>query len=136
MDTSTPTEGVILLDVPEGGGSFEHTILERLGHPVVVCNGPDVAKLCPLLGGAGCDRFEHARGIVFELDLDRPQHRAILTRYQELADPDVPIRIVVKPGQRERYEGTLDGAQLWDHEPTVADLDGFAAQVEAVARFG
>jgi hypothetical protein len=136
MDASQLTDGVILLDVPAGGGAFEHTVLERLGHPVTVCNGPVTATLCPLLGGAGCEWFEHARGIVFELDLDRPQHRAIITRYQELADPDTPIRVVVGPGQRERYEGTLAGVQLWDHQPTVADLDGFAAQVEAVDRFG
>jgi hypothetical protein len=136
MDTSTLTEGVVLLDVPDGVGSFEHTILERFGHPVVVCNGPDVAALCPLLGGSGCEKFEQAHGIVFELDLDRPQHRAIIERYQELASPDLPIRVVVQPGQRERYAKALTNVQLWDHEPSVADLDGFAAQIESVDRYG
>jgi hypothetical protein len=133
---ATLREGVVLLDVPEGGGSFEHSILERFGHPVEVCNGPEPASLCPLLGGSGCTKFEHARGIVFELDLDRPQHRAILDRYQELASTDVPIRVVVQPGQRERYDSVLNNVQLWDHEPSVADLDGFAAQIESLERFG
>jgi hypothetical protein len=29
------------------------------------------------------------------LDLDRPQHRAILRRYRDLARPEVPIRAIV-----------------------------------------
>ena len=43
---------------------------------------------------------DSAHGIVFLLDLDRPQHRAILRRYREVVRADVPIRAVVKPGQR------------------------------------
>ncbi|HET9442680.1 MAG TPA: hypothetical protein VFO65_05110, partial [Acidimicrobiales bacterium] len=111
-------------------------MLERLGHPVVTCGGPDVATLCPLLGGQGCDKFEEAHGIVFELDLDRPQHRAVLHRYAELAREDLPIRVVVRPEQAVRYAELLREVQWWDHSPTMADLDGFAAQVEAADRAG
>jgi hypothetical protein len=125
---------VVLLDVETGAGEFDRSILERLGHPVEMCHGPEVGSLCPILGGSGCERFESAHGVVFALDLDRPQHRAVLGRYQELAAEDVPIRVVVRRDQQERYADLLRGVQVWDHEPTVADLDGFAAQVEAADR--
>ena len=126
--------GVVLLDVLAGDGEFDRTMLERLGHPVITCEGPEVHELCPLLGGTGCPKFEQAHGIVFELDLDRGQHRAIVARYAALARDDLPIRVVVRPDQRERYAALLREVQVWDHEPTVADLDGFAAQVEASDR--
>ena len=126
---------VVLLDVEPGAGEFDRDILERIGHPVTVCNGPAVKSLCPLLGGEGCPKFEHAHGIVFALDLDRPQHRAILDRYRGVSRDDMPIRVVVTPEQAGRYAALLSRVQVWTHEPTVADLDGFAAQVEAVDRF-
>jgi len=128
------TGGVVLLDVFGGGGAFDQSILERLGHPVIVCNGPEVNALCPLLGGAGCTKFDDAHGIVFELDLDRPQHRAILQRYHDLGRDDLPIRVVVTAAQQEQYAPLLEQVEVWDHMPTVADLDGFASLVEAVDR--
>lgn len=135
MNASTdPPRGVILLDVVHGSGAFDQSFLERLGHPVMLCHGPEAKTLCPLLAGDGCSKFEQARGIVFELDLDRPQHRAIVERYRDLAPDDVPIRIVVHADQRERYAELLSRVAVWDHEPTVAELDGFAAEVEAADR--
>jgi hypothetical protein len=135
MTTSADVAGgVVLLDVLAGQGDFDQSILERLGHPVLTCSGPEATALCPLLGGEGCPKFEQAHGIVFELDLDRPQHRAIVDRYRRLAREDVPIRVVVSADQQRRYEELLATVQVWDHEPTVADLDGFAAQVEATDR--
>ena len=134
---TTPTDatgGVILLDVLAGEGDFDRSILERLGHPVVMCAGPEADTLCPLLGGEGCPKFDQAHGIVFELDLDRPQHRAIVERYRQLAREDMPIRVVVRQDQQRRYADLLGTVQVWDHEPTVADLDGFASQVEATDR--
>jgi hypothetical protein len=127
--------GVVLLDVLVDETEFDRSILERLGHPVVTCSGPEVETLCPLLGGAGCEKFDRAHGIVFELDLDRPQHRAIVERYRRLARDDMPIRVVVRADQQERYADLLAAVQVWDHAPTVADLDGFASQVEAADRF-
>ena len=69
--------------------------------------------------------------MIFQLDLDRPQHRVILKRYQDVIADDVPIAAVVKPGQEELYADLLRGVQVWSEEPTVAELDGFAALVEA-----
>jgi hypothetical protein len=124
-----PQPGLILLD------DFDYEILERLGHPVVVCHGPGSERLCPLLTGEGCPMYEDAHGIAFELDLDREQHRAILAKYRELARPDLPIRVFVTPEQAARFADLLVDFEVWSHEPTVADLDGFAAEVEAADRF-
>jgi hypothetical protein len=127
-------EGVVLLDVSPGAGQqFEQELFEKIGHPALVCHGPHDGE-CPLLTGEGCEKFEAAHGIVFELDLDRPQHQAILTRYRALAREDLPIHVVVSPEQAQRYAEFLADVQVWTHLPTAADLDGFAAEVEAADR--
>jgi hypothetical protein len=77
---------------------------------------------------------DQAHGIVFALDLDRGQHRAILRRYREVTRPELPIRVVVRPGQRAQFADLLTEFEVWEHEPTVAELDGFAAGVEAAER--
>lgn len=124
--------GVVLLDVSPGvGEAFERSFLEKVGHPALVCHGPHEGELCPLLAGAGCADFEAAHGIVFELDLDRPQHRAIVARYRELGREGLPIRVVATPEQAEQHRALLAGVEVWTHPPTAADLDGFAAEVEA-----
>jgi hypothetical protein len=128
-------EGVVLLDVSPGdAGEFDRATLERMGHPVLVCHGPSEEVACPLLGGDGCPKFDQAHGIVFKLDLGRDQHRQIVRRYRQLARPDVPIRVLVAPADAERYGELFEHVELWGHEPNVADLDGFAAEVEAADR--
>jgi hypothetical protein len=129
MDES---QGTILIDITPGSGAeFDRSFLQRTGHEVIVCHGPDDGAVCPLLAGTGCDLVDRAHGIVFALDLDADQHRAILQRYHDVTGPEVPIRAVVRPGQRARYADLLDSFEVWEHEPTAADLDGFAAGVEA-----
>jgi hypothetical protein len=128
-------EGAVLLDVSPGDdGEFDRATLERMGHPVLVCHGPAAEAVCPLLGGDGCPKFDQAHGIVFKLDLGREQHRAIVRRYRQLARPDVPIRVLAAPGDVERDAELLQDVEIWSHEPNVADLDGFAAEVEAADR--
>ncbi len=127
--------GLILIDVaPGAGGEFDRSFLERTGHDVVVCHGPEHGEVCPLLAGTGCEMVDGAHGIVFALDLDRAQHRAILQRYRDVMRPEVPIRVVVRPGQRGKYAELLTEFQVWEQEPTAAELDGFAAGVEAADR--
>src|SRR5450631_360362 len=118
---SDAMEGMILLDVTAGTGEFDREMLQRLGHVVQVCHGPEHATLCPLLAGKGCDEFTQAHGVIFELDLDRPQHRAILRRYRELARADVPIRVVTSEQQARRYARELEGIEVVAHDSTVAD---------------
>jgi hypothetical protein len=129
--------GKILIDITPGDdGEFDRSFLERTGHEVVICHGPDAGALCPLLAGAGCEKVEGAHGIVFALDLDDAQHRQILRRYRKVVAPDVPIRAIVRPGQRSQYAELIEQFEVWEQEPTVADLDGFAAEAEAVDRAG
>lgn len=122
-------EGLIL-DVTPADGEFDRDFLERIGHPVLVCHGPERGHLCPILKG-GCTMVDAAHGIIFQVDLERPQHRAILKKYQEVVAADIPIVAVVRPGQRERYPELLAGVQTWEAEPAIRELDGFAAEVEA-----
>jgi hypothetical protein len=122
-------EGIIL-DVTPGSAVFEADFLERLGHPVLVCHGP-MHDVCPLLEDQSCEMLDSAHGIVFQLDLDRPDHRKILERYRRVLAADHPIRVVVQPGQDRAYAALLEGCQVWTHQPNAGELDGFAAQVEA-----
>ena len=127
--------GTILLDALAGPDEqFDVSFLERNEHPVIVCHGPAADTMCPLLAEGACAKYRAAHGIVFELDLDRAQHRAILARYREL-NADVPIRVVVRSDQAERYRDLISGVQVWTRTPNVADLDGFAAEVEAADRY-
>lgn len=127
--------GVVLLDaLADDDRDFDTSLFERWDHPVQVCAGPDAKSLCPLLGGTGCPKFDVAHGIVFKLDLDRPQHRAILRRYRAHGRDDLPIRVLCTAEQARRYASYLSDVEIWTHEPTTADLDGFAAEVEAVDR--
>ena len=122
-------EGLIL-DVTPAEGDFDRSFLEKLGHPVLICHGPEEGHTCPILLD-GCDMVDRAHGIIFQIDLERPQHRAILRRYQKVVAEDVPIVAVVREGQRQKYQELLAGVQVWEAEPTISDLDGFAAEVEA-----
>ena len=122
-------EGLIL-DVTPADGDFDRGFLEKLGHPVLVCHGPEEGHTCPILLD-GCDMVDRAHGIIFQIDLEREQHRAILERYQEVVADDIPIVAVVRKGQKSRFRELLSGVQIWEAEPTVSELDGFAAEVEA-----
>ena len=123
-------ERSVILDVTPGGGRFDARFLEAAGHPVLMCHGPDHGTVCPILKD-GCAMVEEAHGVVFQLDLDRPHHRAILKRYQEVLAEDVPLWVSVRPGQDEQYGELLAGAHVCIGEPGAADLDAFAALVEA-----
>lgn len=122
-------EGIIL-DVTPRDGAVERRFLENLGHPVLVCHGPDWGKACPILK-EGCSKIEQAHGVVFQLDLDRPQHRVILKRYREILPDDIPVWASVREGQDVEYRELLRGVQVVLGEPGPADLDAFAAEVEA-----
>lgn len=127
-------QSLILVDIP-GGETTDTEFLEGLGHSVMVCHGPEPQTLCPILSGAGCSMAESAHGIVFLLDLDRPQHRAILEQYKQVLRDDVPIRVRVSVEQAHQYHELLQGIQVWTDTPATGDLDGFAAEVEAADQF-
>ena len=126
--------GLILDVTPGDHEGFERHLLEGMGHRVEVCHGPGGHDGCPLLEEGTCDLVEKAHGVVFKLDLDRPYHRRILDRYRTVLGSVVPIAVALEPGQDQEYADHLDGLYLWNHQPTAADLDGFAALVEAADR--
>ena len=119
----------ILFDSPQA--PEEIGFLEHLGHEVLVCHGPDQGSLCPILSGDGCPIAEDAHGIVFELDLDRAQHRAILAKYKSSLRDDVPIWVVASPDHATRHSELLSGLKVLTHPPALGELDGLAAEVEA-----
>ncbi|MEA1902697.1 MAG: hypothetical protein U9N56_04140 [Actinomycetota bacterium] len=127
-------ESVILVDIPDGE-TTDVAFLEGLGHSVVVCHGPEDKTLCPLLAGEGCRMAEGAHGVVFLLDLDRPQHRAILKQYKDILRDDIPLRVKVTPEQASQYSSLLWGIHTWTDLPGTGDLDGFAAEVETADEF-
>jgi hypothetical protein len=124
----------ILYDAPDGSDlAFDRSFLDRNGHPVWVCPGPG-GGACPLVEGRGCALFEHAAGVVFELDLDVPAHRDVVRAYRAEAPEGFPIWVLVRPGQADRYRDLLADVEVIERQPTAADLDGLAAEVEAWAR--
>lgn len=128
-------ESLVLLDAPSGTGGFERSTLEGMGHKVLVCHGPTHEAGCPVLHQDGnCEMVDAAHGVVFELDLDRPEHRRILARYQEIIREDIPIRVVLKEGQGEKYAELLGGVEVWSDEPSASELDAFSSRVEAMER--
>ncbi len=130
------TGSYVLFDIPAGERPVDSDFLVRLGHPVEVCHGPGGERVCPLVAGKGCPLAQNAHGIVFELDLERPEHRAILRKYKSQLREDVPLRVVVRPGQEEQYAPLLKGIKVWTHEPVAGDLDALAAEVDAADLFG
>lgn len=126
--------GMILDVTPGDHEGFERHLLEGMGHRVEVCHGPDGHGQCPLVEEGHCRLVDDAHGVVFKLDLDRPYHRTILGRYRAVVGEETPIAVAVHPGQEQEYAELLDGLYLWSHQPTAAELDGFAALVEAADR--
>lgn len=124
--------GKILIDVVDERPLGD---LTALGHPVMVCHGPHEGAPCPLLEDGKCSLSESADGVVFALDMDKPEHRKILETYRSHLREDVPIAVALKsPDQAERYADEVKGLRVWMHEPAVGDLDALAAEVEAVER--
>jgi hypothetical protein len=124
-------DSVILNVTPGDGRDLEEDLLTKAGHTVLACSGPSDVDRCPVLFGEECPLVEAAHGVVFQLDLDLPAHRDVLGHYQEILPAGTPLRVVVRPGQKDRYAELLGDLAVWTHSPTVADLDGFAALVDA-----
>ena len=123
--------GLILDVTPGDHEKFERRMLEGIGHEVRVCHGPGEQEDCPLIEEGSCDLVDAAHGVVFKLDLGREYHRHILGDYKRALPDDIPIAVSVQPGQETTYATLLEGLYVWSHSPTAAELDGFAALVEA-----
>ena len=111
--------------------AWEQDFIDRLDDDVVPCCGPKVQGGCPILHGDHCSKLEGADGVLFQLNLDREDHRAILTRYTELLE--VPIRVVCTPEQAKRWGSLLADVEVTTPPMGPAALDAFAAEVESSA---
>ncbi len=126
------TPSLIHFDVPSGAAAEHAALIQRLGHPATICHGPAENETCPIIQAErACELISAAHGVVFELNLDLEHHRDLLARYRGVLDDDIPVRVITEPEFAARYPDLLAGVDVWAHEPTAAELSGFAARVEA-----
>lgn len=109
--------------------AWEQDFITRLEDHVVGCRGPRGEGRCPILNGRHCSKIEEADGVLFQLDLDRDDHRSILTLYKETLD--VPIRVVCTLDQEERWHELLADVEVVAPPIGPSALDAFAAEVES-----
>jgi hypothetical protein len=110
---------------------WEWEQLEEMDIHVVGCRGPEASGGCPLLRGEECALLDGADGVMFHLDLDKPEHRRLLTKYVALADRhEVPVRVVVSEEQQARWAPLLSLAEVFTAPVGAAKLDAFASEVE------
>jgi hypothetical protein len=95
----------------------------------VRCGGPHTPGACPLLEGEACGKIVKADGILFQLNLERPDHRQILKIYSETLD--IPVRAVVSEADRDRYRDLLAEVEVVTPPMGPAALDAFASEVES-----
>ena len=121
----------LILDVnPDPAAlEWEQEWLTRSGLPVVTCCGPETQGGCPLLQNRRCPKIDGADGVIFQLDLDRPEHRGILSAYTR--ELEVPIRVVALAAQQGRWADLLQSVELFTPPVGPAKLDAFAAEVAA-----
>lgn len=103
----------------------ETELFASLGVSASRCLGPNTSAGCPLLVGRACKTVDAATTILFQLDLDTPNHRLLLRAYRD--NPDRRIVAVVSPEERDRWAGELGGLELIVGPPRVSDLRGVAA---------
>lgn len=121
----------VILDVnpdPEAL-DWEADWLVRQEVDVVRCRGPHAPGACPLLQGKPCGKIARADGILFQLSLDREDHREILQTYARTLD--VPVRAVVSEADKAKYAELLAEVEVVVPPMGPAGLDGFASEVES-----
>lgn len=105
---------------------WEDDWLGRQDVDVVTCSGPHEVE-CPLLQGKPCGKIAKVDGILFQLNLQRADHREILRTYAE--NLDIPIRAVVSEGDKEEFADLLADVEVVTPPVGPSSLDGFAAEV-------
>jgi hypothetical protein len=121
----------VVLDVnpdPDALG-WEQEWLTRAGLPVIPCCGPEVEGGCPILNNGRCNKIYDADGVIFQLDLDRPEHRLILRKY--IRQLYVPIRVVVTKEQQKRWAHLLQFVEVFNPPVGPTTLGAFAAEMSS-----
>lgn len=124
---STTASGMVL-EVGATPDTSYRQALEDRGHVMTSCGGTNGGS-CPLVERQGCNRAESAMGIVFRLDLDDDYNRRILNCYREDLGRDIPIQVIAKPGDEERYADDLVGTVVLtkDSDPALSDFSSRVA---------
>lgn len=122
----------VILDVnPDPDAlDWEQDWLARQEVEVVRCRGPHASRACPLLQGKPCGKIARADGVLFQLSLDREDHREILETYARTLD--VPVRAVVSEADKTKYPDLLAQVEVVVPPVGPAALDGFASEVESL----
>jgi DNA-binding NtrC family response regulator len=90
MTSETARRPRVVIENPRGGAlAAQAAALEAAGYDVTTCEGPDTHP-CPVLDGQPCEYLEDADVVVYDLDLDDPQHRDVLTSVRERY-PRLPV---------------------------------------------
>ncbi|MBU1492993.1 MAG: hypothetical protein KJ956_03385 [Actinobacteria bacterium] len=121
-----------ILDVNPGAPEGEYHDLELLGHQVIICQGPDETRRCPLVENGACAMVDAADGVVFRLDLDDPYHRRMLRCYREQLGRTAPMHVVVAAGQERTHADLLEGLPVSVGE-IGSGLGRFSSQVTMAA---
>lgn len=128
---STRTPKILDVNPDHRARRREVAFYENLEFPVEACCGPDTEGGCPLLRGEPCPKIETADGVIFQLDLDKADHRRLLAHYVQFFEGQgVPIRVVVTPEQKQKWAKLLSLVEVWTQPVSVSKLDGFASEVE------
>jgi hypothetical protein len=114
----------VLIENPDMGAGFAaERVLQDAGYEVAVCGGPDRLPdhECPLVHDGRCGLSEGADAIVHSLNLDRPEHAAVLRALRDRL-PDVPIVVEVPAPAMVRHEALLSTCRVLPAPATRVSL--------------
>lgn len=125
----------VLVENPDFGigYSMERLLIER-GYDVAVCEGPDCnqARRCPLVATGECDLAANADVIVHSLNLDRPDHAAVLQALRERC-PGARIVVEIPTPSIARHQELLEGCSILRFPATRTTLNN-AVEVAVASR--
>lgn len=121
---------VVIENADPASREAERRALRARGLDVVDCGGPrDLGVAgCPVVTSGRCSLVEHADVVLFDLDLDNEDDRAVLAAMRA-AHPDVPVVLEVPTAKARRHAGVLAGLTVIP----PYDAEHLAATVEAAA---
>jgi hypothetical protein len=115
------------------GTAVERT-LEQQGYQVAVCGGPTSLHrgACPLVTAGTCPLVDGADVVVYALDVDDADDRAVLEAHR--LHPERPACVVVPPRLVERYRALLEGYEVVESPLTPGKLTDALGRITARGR--
>jgi hypothetical protein len=114
---------VLVENADSGVGFAMQELLKNAAFDVQYCGGPDRLRghRCPLVTEGRCSLVEGADVVVHSLNLDRPDHAAVLQGIRDL-HPDTPVVVEVPTPVMEKHADLLDGFTIVPMPATRAAL--------------